>query len=255
MKKRHPNPSKVRSAVRNDILRALLSAEYTYLRPRLERVDLTAGEIIYQAGKRIEHIYFPEDAVVAMIDAMDDGRTVEVGIIGHEGMVGINIFLGSLATPDRALVQLSGSAMRMKTSDLQKEIRFGSPLQRLLLRYTMAFLAVISQSVGCSQHHTAAQRLARLLLTIHYYAESRTFQMSQEFIAATLGVRRPAVSDAAGQLQTAGMITYSRGRMRIVDSTRLKQQSCECYGFIRKQFDALLADVPKFLSGKPLIST
>lgn len=145
--------------------------------------------------------------------------------------------------------------MRMKTSDLQKEIRFGSPLQRLLLRYTMAFLAVISQSVGCSQHHTAAQRLARLLLTIHYYAESRTFQMSQEFIAATLGVRRPAVSDAAGQLQTAGMITYSRGRMRIVDSTRLKQQSCECYGFIRKQFDALLADVPKFLSGKPLIST
>src|SRR5688572_18578926 len=142
------------SGVRNDILRALLNSEYRHLRPRLERVNLAAGDIVYQADQPIEHVYFPEGAVVAMLDTMEDGATVEVGIIGHEGMVGINIFLGHPLTPDKAVLQLSGTAMRMKTADLQKEIRFGCPLQRLLLRYTQALLAVISQSIGCSQHHT-----------------------------------------------------------------------------------------------------
>ena len=238
------------SPVRNDILRALLSSEYKHLRPMLERVELKLGELIYRADQPIEHVYFPEQAVVAMIDTVEDGSTVEVGIIGHEGMVGINIFLGSLITPDKAMVQMSGSAMRMKTGELRKELRFGSPLQRLLLRYTQAFLAVISQSVGCSQHHSVAQRLARWLLTMHHYAESSEFEMKQEFIAAMLGSRRVGVTEAAGKLQEAGLITYSRGRIRILDQAGLKKKSCECYRFIRKQFDGLLTDVPRFLSGK-----
>jgi CRP-like cAMP-binding protein len=249
--KRSSSPA--RSAVRNDLLRALLSAEYKHLRPFLERVTLKAGEVIYHADQRIEYVYFPENTVVAMIDTMEKGSTVEVGIIGHEGMVGINIFLGGLATPDRAVALFSGTAMRMKESRFRKEIRFGSPLQRLLLHYTQVFLSVISQSVGCSQHHTAAQRLARLLVTMHYYAEAKEFEMSQEIIAATLGVRRGAISAAAGQFQAAGMIIYSRGRMRIVDSTRLNKECCECYAFIRGKFDELLADVPKFLSTQSLI--
>jgi CRP-like cAMP-binding protein len=253
MKTKKPQLSRADSPIRNDILRALLNSEYKHLSPKLEQVDLKLGEIVYQADQRIEYVYFPENAVVAMIDTVEDGGTVEVGIIGHEGMVGINIFLGCLVTPDKAVVQIAGGAMRMKTDDLRKELRFGSPLQRLLLRYTQALLAVISQSVGCSQHHTVAQRLARWLLTLHDYAASNEFEMSQESIAAMLGARRVGVSEAAGKLQASGLISYRRGRIRILDEAGLKKNSCECYRFIRKQFDGLLSDVPKFLSGKARI--
>lgn len=236
--------------VRNDILRALLNSEYKHLSPKLERANLKRGEIIYRADQRIAHVYFPETAVVAMIDTVEDGGTVEVGLIGHEGMVGINVFLGCLVTPDKAIVQISGTAMRMKTIDLRKELRFGSPLQRLLLRYTQALLAIISQSVACSQHHTVAQRLARWLLTMHDHAESNQFDMPQKSIAAMLGTRREGVTEAAGKLQAARLITYRRASIRILDDAGLKKKSCECYRFIRRQFDALLSDVPRFLSGQ-----
>lgn len=255
MKTKKPQPSRADSPVRNDILRALLNSEYKHLSPLLERVELKRGEIIYQADQRIECVYFLEEAVVAMVDTVEDGSTVEVGTIGHEGMVGINIFLGCLVTPDKAIVLIPGGAMRMKSDELRKELRFGSPLQRLLLGYTQVLLAVISQSVGCSQHHTVAQRLTRWLLTMHDYAESNEFEMHQEFIAAMLGVRRVGVTEAAGKLQAAGLITYSRGRIRILNEAGLKKQSCECYRFIRRQFDRLLSDVPRFLSDKSRISS
>jgi CRP-like cAMP-binding protein len=233
--------------IRNDILHALLNSEYKHVRRKLDRVDLKR-EIIYQANQRIKHVYFPETAVVAMIDTVEDGSTVEVGIIGHEGMVGINVFLGCLVTPDKAIVQIAGTAMRMKTVDLRKELRFGSPLQRLLLRYTQALLAIISQSVACSQHHTVDQRLARWLLTMHDHAESNQFEMPQESIAVMLGVRRSGISVAAGKLQAARLITYRRARIKILDEAGLKKESCECYRYIRAQFDGLLQDVPRFLS-------
>lgn len=217
-------------------------------------MNLELGEIIYQADQRIDYVYFPETAVVAMVDTVDDGGTVEVGVIGHEGMVGINIFLGCLVTPDKAIVQISGSAMRMQTSDLREELRFGSPLQRLLLRYTQALLAVISQSVACSQHHSVTQRLARWLLTMNDHAESNEFVMSQADIAAMLGVRRVGVTQAAGEFQAAGLMTYSRARIRVLNEAGLKKRSCECYRFMRKQFDGLLGDVPEVLSGKSRIS-
>jgi CRP-like cAMP-binding protein len=241
------------SSVRNDVLRALLNSEYKHLRPRLERADLEAGEIIYRADQSIEYVYFPESAVVAMMDTMENGATVEVGIIGHEGMVGINMFLGHQVTPDQGIVQIPGTAMRMTADDFCRDIRFGSPLQRLLLRYTQAVLAVISQSIGCSQHHSVAQRLARWLLTMHYYAEANQFEMSQESIAAMLGVGRARVNMAAANFKAKGLITYRRSRIRIVDEMGLKRISCECYRFIRKEYEALLGDVPKYLSRKPLI--
>ena len=255
MKAKKRQASGTEFPVGNDILRALLNSEYKHLSPKLEQVRLKRGEIIYQADQRIDYVYFPETAVVAMIDTVDDGGTVEVGIIGHEGMVGINIFLGCLVTPDKALVQISGSAMRMQTNDLRKELRFGSPLQRLLLRYTQALLAVISQSVACSQHHTMAQRLSRWLLTMHDHAESNQFEMSHKSIAAMLGARRESITEAAGKLQAAGLITYSRARISILDEAGLKKKSCECYRFIRKQFDGLLSDVPGFLSGRSRLSS
>jgi CRP-like cAMP-binding protein len=250
MKTKKRLPSGTAFPVKNDILHALLNSEYKHLSPLLEAVRLKRGQIIYQADQRIDHVYFPETAVVAMIDTVEGGGTVEVGIIGHEGMVGINIFLGCLVTPDKAIVQISGSAMRMKTSDLRKELRFGNPLQRLLLRYTQALLAIISQSVACSQHHTVGQRLARWLLTMHDHAESNQFEMPHKSIAAMLGVRREGISEAAGKLQAAGLISYRRAHIQILNEAGLKKKSCECYRFIRQQFDGLLKEAPGFMSGQ-----
>lgn len=230
--------------VRNHILAALLAAEYRHLLPRLEHVDLARGQIVYRADQKIDQVYFPEEAVVAMVDTTQDRRTVEVGIIGREGIVGINIFLGGVITPDRAIVQLAGGAMRMKSEDLRKEVRFGSPIQQVLLNYTRTFIAVISQSVACSQHHSVEQRLARLLLTMHDYAGSGEFAMVQKSMAAVLGVRRVSVTNAAHKLQADGVIRYRRGAMLVLDRSGLEKQSCECYRYIRRQYEDLRAILP-----------
>lgn len=240
----------IKVPVTNRILAALLATEYKHLLPKLERVTLKRGEIVYRANEQIDEVYFPEDAVVAMVDTMEDNRTVEVGIIGSEGFVGINIFLGGIITPDKAIVQISGNAMRMKSLDLRKELRFGSPLQRLLLDYTRAFLAVMSQSVACSQHHTVEQRLARWLLSMSDYVGTREFVMNQQTIAAMLGVRRSSISDAANKFQANGLISYRRSKMSILDKSSLRKQSCECYAINRKAFEALHRKLPKLLSGK-----
>jgi CRP-like cAMP-binding protein len=237
-------------SIGNGILAALLSSEYKRLLPKLEPVVLKRGEIVYRADQKIEHVYFPEEAVVAMVDTTDDRRTVEVGIIGHEGIVGINIFLGGLVTPDKAIVQLPGGAMRMKAKELRKEARFASPLQRLLLDYTRTFLAVISQSVACSQHHNIEQRLARWLLTMNDYAGPDGFLMVHESIAAMLGVRREGVTEAARKLQAAALISYSRGQIRVLDRPGLGKQSCECYRFIRREYARLHRKLPRLLYGK-----
>ncbi len=227
--------------IRNDILAALLATEYKRLLPRLEHVTLKRGETVYRADQKIDQVYFPEDAVIAMVDTTQDRRTVEVGIIGREGIVGINIFLGGIVTPDRAIVQLPGGAMRMKSKDLRKEVRFGSPIQRVLLNYTRSFIAVISQSVACSQHHSIEQRLARLLLTMHDYAGLGEFPMVQKSMAEMLGVRRVSVTHAAHKLQAAGLIRYHRGAMLVLDWRGLAKQSCECYAYIKRQYEDLRA--------------
>ncbi len=246
---RRPAPS-ANVPVRNSILAALLASQYEHLLPKLEHVILKAGDLIYRADQNIEYVYFPENAVVAMIDSMDDGRTVEVGIIGREGLVGINIFLGGLVTPDKAIVQLAGGAMRMTAKNLRKELRFGSPLQRLLLAYARTFLAVISQSVACSQHHLIEQRLARLLLTMSDYAGSRELPMTQESMASLLGVRRVGVTEAAGKLQADALISYRRGGVRILDKPGLAKQACECYPVIRLQYKHLRDELPPLLAEK-----
>ena len=234
----------------NAVLAALPPTEYKRLLPRLEHVTLRRGEIVYRADQEIEAVYFPEQAVVAMVDTTHDGRTVEVGVIGREGIVGINIFLGGVVTPDKAIVQLQGGAMRMKAKDLRKEVRFGSPLQRLLLGYTRTFLAVISQSVACSEHHSVDQRLARWLLTMSDYAGSGEFLMVHESIAAMLGVRRVGITEAASRLQAAALISYRRGRISVLDQPGLEKRSCECYRFIRRQYEGLRAELPRLLSRK-----
>lgn len=234
--------------VRNRILAALLATEYKHLLPELEHVALTRGQVIYRADQDIEEVYFPEEAVVAMVDSMDDGHTVEVGLIGREGIVGINIVLGGVITPDKAIVQLAGGAMRMKSKDLRKEMCFGSPLQQLLLAYARAFLAVISQSVACCQYHSVEQRLARWLLTMNDYVSSCEFPMDQKSIALMLGVRREGVTEAASKFQTAALIRYRRGHISILDARGLGKRACECYRFIRQQYQRVDRNVPRLLS-------
>ena len=235
------------TAVRNRILAALLASEYRHLLPRLEHVVLKRGEIVYRADQQIDAVYFPEDAVVAMVDTTDDRRTVEVGVIGREGLVGINIFLGGVATPDKAIVQLPGGAMKMRSKDLRREVRFGSPLQRLLLEYTRTFLAVISQSVACSQHHSIEQRVARWLLTMSDYAGGQEFVMVHESMAAMLGVRRVSITEAAQRLQASALISYRRGRILVLDKPGLGKRACECYRFIRQEYEALHRQLPGLL--------
>ncbi len=241
----------ISSPIRNGILAALLAAQYKHLLPRLEHVALKRGEVVYRADQEIEQVYFPEEAVVAMVDTTDDRRTVEVGIIGREGIVGINIFLGGVHTPDKAIVQLPGGAFRMKSKDLRREMRFGSPLQQLLLSYTRTFLAVISQSVACSQHHGTDQRLARWLLTMSDYAGPLGLPMDHKSIAAMLGIRRAGITEAAGKLQAAGVIRYRRGRIDVLDKPGLAKKSCECYGFIKRQYRSLPGALRPLLSPAP----
>jgi CRP-like cAMP-binding protein len=244
-KRRKPNAA---GQVENAILGALLRTEYRRLIGRMEHVELKRGAILYRADQKIEHVYFPEDAVVAMIDTMANGRTVEVGIIGIEGLVGINIFLGGIATPDKAVVQVPGGAMRMRSRELRREIRFGSPLQRLLLRYTQAFVAVISQSVACCEHHSLEQRLARWMLMMHDYTHPHEFLMSHQAIAAMLGARRSGVSVAAAIFRQLGLISYSRGRIKVLDKSGLELKSCECYRYIKRQYAGWRDQVPRLLS-------
>ncbi len=236
--------------VKNSILADLLASEYERLMPKLEHVILKGDEMVYRADQKIEYVYFPEEAVIAMIDTMDDGRTVEVGIIGREGIVGINIFLGGVVTPDKAIVQIAGGAMRMRAKDLRKELHFGSPLQQLLLAYARTFLAVISQSVACCQHHHIEQRLARLILTMSDYAGSRELLMVHESMAGLLGARRASVTESALKLQAAALISHRRGGIRVLNKRRLVKESCECYRFIRQQYKHLHKELPRLLSRK-----
>lgn len=225
--------------IKNHLLLALVREEYQHLLAHLDRVKLEVGEIVYKAGEEIHVVYFPETAVVSLLAMTEDGATTEVGIIGREGMVGLNVFLVGVSTHEEALVQVAGTALRMKASVLRHELRQGSPLQILLLRYTRTFIALISQSVICSQQHTVGQRLARWLLMIHDYVDSDKLLLTQELIAGMLGSRRAGVTDAMRAMREEGLIKNSRGLVTILDRAGLESTSCECYGVIREEFDRL----------------
>ena len=230
-----------RIKIENSIIASLLAAEYKSLLPMVERVTLERGDVVYRANRKMKAVYFPEDAVVAVVGRLNDGRTVEVGTIGREGMLGLNIFLADIISPDKAVVLLSGAAIKIKSKDLRRELSLATPLRRLLLAYARTFLAVISQSVACSQHHTIQQRLARWLLTINDYCGGREILMVQKSIAEMLGARRVGISEAAGELQSENLISYRRGRIKVLDKARLEKSSCECYRFIRQEYVRLHA--------------
>jgi CRP-like cAMP-binding protein len=225
----------------NKVLGALPRTEFERLRPHLEPLPLELGSLIYENGRQAPYVYFPADCIISLLHVMENGDSAEIAVVGNEGMVGVDSFMGGGAMPGRATVQSSGHAYRLFAEILKNEFARGGGLHDLLLRYTQALLAQVSQTAVCYRHHTVEQQLCRWLLLSLDRLPSNQLDMTQELIANMLGVRREGVTEAAGRLQDAGLIRYSRGRITVLDRVKLEAKACECYAVVRKVFDRLPA--------------
>jgi CRP-like cAMP-binding protein len=226
--------------VENRILAALPDGERENIFPYLERVSLPLGRVLFEPGDRVRQIYFPINAVISMLSAMENGATVEAGVIGYEGVVGISAILGAETSTTQILVQASGEALRIPVEALMAEFKRGGTLQSLLLRHTHTLFTMVSQTAACNRLHTVEERLARWLLTTHDRIERDEFLLTQEFISRMLGTRRSGVTVAAGILQSAGLINYRRGHINILDRLGLEEVSCECYRIVKDEYDRYL---------------
>jgi CRP-like cAMP-binding protein len=227
----------------NLLLAALPVADFARLESSLELVLMPLGHVLYESGNQLQHVYFPADCIVSLLYVMEDGHSAEIAIVGHEGVVGVALFMGGETTPSRGIVQSAGSAWRLPGRLLKEEFFRGGALQHLLLRYTQALLTQMAQTAACNRHHTVDQQLCRWLLLSLDRLASNELVMTQELIANMLGVRREGVTEAAGQLQKLGLIHYSRGRIRVLDRPGLERKSCECYRVVKLEFDRLLPEV------------
>src|SRR5688500_935280 len=224
----------------NRLLAALPRDEYRRLIPNLELVPLVFGEVIYKAGDLIRHVYFPTGGVLSLLAAAEEGSTLEVGIVGREGMAGLPVFMGVKTSRDCAVVQGAGAAMRMKAPAFRRECTNGNSLAGLLRRYTHSRLTQVSQGAACTRFHSIEARLARWLLMTHDRMERDDFQLTQEFLSNMLGVRREGVNKAAGALQQRNLISYSRGTLTTLDRAGLEAVSCCCYEIIKDELDSAL---------------
>ena len=238
-----PTISDVHDPHQNHLLRALPKDESDRLLPRLELVPMALGQVLYESGSKLRHVYFPTTAIVSLLYVMEDGASAEIAVVGNEGLVGVALFMGGETTPSRAVVQSAGHAYRLKGQLLKDEFTRAAALQHLLLRYTQALLTQMAQTAVCNRHHSVDQQLCRWLLLSLDRLPSNKLTMTQELIANMLGVRREGVTDAAGKLQTAGLIKYSRGEITVLDRIGLETKACECYQVVKKEFDRLLPDV------------
>jgi CRP-like cAMP-binding protein len=224
----------------NHLLDALPIADYSRLRSQLELVPMKLGEVLYEPGARLQHVYFPTTSIVSLLYVMEDGASAEIAVVGNEGMLGISLFMGGETTPSHAVVQSAGHGIRLKAHLLKEEFaRFG-PMMHLLLRYTQALITQMAQTAVCNRHHSVDQQLCRWLLLSLDRLESSQLSMTQELIANMLGVRREGVTEAAGKLQKAGLIQYQRGRITVLDRPALEARVCECYEVVKTEFDRLL---------------
>jgi CRP-like cAMP-binding protein len=224
----------------NRILAALPETEYQQLLPHLKKIDLPQGEILYNPGDRIEYVYFPHAGVISLVTLLKDGASVEVGVVGREGMCGISIVLGDDRAPSQAIVQIGNGGTRLKASVLHEELKRGGELRNLLQRFILASLQRTSQAAACNRNHHVGERLAFWLLTCQDSIGHNNLKLTQDFIAEMLGTRRAGVTEAAMTLQSLGLIRYSRGNINILDRPGLEEASCECYGVVRQEFDRLL---------------
>jgi CRP-like cAMP-binding protein len=227
----------------NKLLAVLPERERRRLFPNLELDIMPLGKALYESGDRLEHVYFPTSAIVSLLYIMEDGASAEIAIVGNEGIVGVALFMGGETMPNRAVVQSAGHAYRLSGQLLKQEFNRGGALQHLLLRYTLAMLTQMAQTAVCNRHHSVDQQLCRWLLLSLDRLPANELSMTQELIANMLGVRREGVTEAAGKLQNAGLIHYSRGRIIVLDRPGLEARVCECYQVVRQEFDRLLPDM------------
>jgi CRP-like cAMP-binding protein len=230
----------VRQPVRNQLLAALTPEVLERLSPQLELVPLSLGEVICEAGAPLSHVYFPINSIVSPLCVMTGGASAEIAVVGNEGVVGVALFMGGQTTPSRALVQSAGWAHRLPSASLLTEFGQIGVLRDVLLRYTQALLTQIAQTAVCNRHHTVDQQLCRWLLLSLDRLSSSELTMTQGNIANMLGVRREAVTEAAGKLQSSGIIRYCRGLITVLDRPQLEARVCECYAVEKKEFDRLL---------------
>jgi CRP-like cAMP-binding protein len=228
------------AAARNDLLAALDAAEWQRWQADLSPCELPLGQVLYESGVTMSHVYFPTSGIVSLLYVTEDGDSAEIAVVGHEGLVGIALFMGGGSTPSRAVVQSAGEGFRLPAAVLQREFQRSGAVMGLLLRYTQALITQMSQTAVCNRHHTLDQQLCRWLLLSLDRLSGDELQMTQELIANMLGVRRGGVTDAAMKLQSAGLISYTRGRIRVLDRPALEQRSCECYAVVKKEYDRLL---------------
>ena len=222
----------------------LLAALPTYIQqswlPQLETVRMPLGEVLYESGVTLGHVYFPTTAIVSLLYVMEDGASAEIAVVGNEGIVGISLLMGGESTPSRAVVQSAGQGFRLKAQVLKEEFNRAGPVLHLLLRYTQALITQMAQTAVCNRHHSLDQQLCRWLLLSLDRLQGDELVMTQELIANMLGVRREGVTEAALKLQSAGLIRYARGRITVLDRAGLEQRTCECYAVVKKEYDRLL---------------
>ena len=225
----------------NRLLAALPTGEFQRWLPQLEWVSLPLGMVLYESGSTLEHVYFPTTAIVSMLYVMENGSSAEIAVVGHEGIVGVSLFMGGESTPSRAVVQSAGEGFRLRSAAIKEEFK-RAPVLHLLLRYTQALITQMAQTAVCNRHHSLDQQLSRWLLLSLDRLTGCELVMTQELIANMLGVRREGVTEAALKLQRAGLIRYSRGHITVLDRTGLEGLCCECYAVVKKEYDRLLPD-------------
>lgn len=224
----------------NLLLGELPREEYERLLPDLERVDLSLGDSLVESGEKMAYVYFPTQGLVSLLCSMEDGSSTEIAVVGSEGIVGISLFMGGETTPSRAIMQSVGTAYRLKGRLMKDEFYRAGPFQKLLLCYTQALITQMAQTAVCNRHHSLDQQLCRWLLLSIDRLPTDELVMTHDLIANMLGVRREGVTEAAGKLQNAGLISYHRGHITIVDRKGLESRVCECYGVVKKEYDRLL---------------
>ena len=227
----------------NHLLAALPQEEWQRWAPHLELIDLKLGQVLYESGGKMQHVYFPVDAIVSLLFVLENGSSAEIAVVGNEGIVGISLFMGGETTPSRAVVQSAGKCIRLSAQVLKKECKESMPVMHLLLRYTQALLTQMTQTAVCNRHHSLDQQLCRWLLLSMDRLTGSHLLMTQELIANMLGVRREGVTEAAGRLQKAGLIRYTRGKIDVIDRAGLEARTCECYAVVKKEYDRLLPDL------------
>ena len=228
----------------NLLLAALPPGEFQRWAPMLELIDMPLGQVLYESGLTLSHMYFPLDSIVSLLYVMENGSSAEIAVVGNEGLVGVSLFMGGDTTPSRAVVQSGGRGFRLEANAMKNEFNRAGPVLHLLLRYTQALITQMAQTAVCNRHHTLDQQLCRWLLLSLDRLKGSELVMTQELIANMLGVRREGVTESALKLQSSGLIRYSRGRIKVLDRGGLEQRTCECYAVVKKEYDRLLPATP-----------